>query len=331
MKDQLDVATITQGIEPTLETELERVGSKSGFFNQLGANHMAVFTETESTIFDEEETVLFVSFVEIDEHDHTLPDVCPLGARMNETNGWAHLCVMARGQTWYRAPEVYAFFDRLVDEAFFEDFDRVIFYGAGMGGYGAAAFSVTAPGASVLVFAPQATLNPEKAGWDDRFLDARRLNFVTRYGYAPAMTEAADRVFVIYDPMQPLDAMHAALFQGVFTTPLPVRFFGPDPAQTIASAGVMEDLVEAVADNTLDRTLFYKMMRARRQVRSYLRQVIYWTDERDRPVLTAMACRSILSRMKGPTFRRKLDEVLPVIEDRELRLPESLATQPEMA
>lgn len=307
--------------DQSLEQSLSELGEEHGFFSRLGPDHMAVFAEPEKTIFSEEESVLFVSFVEADAHDSMLEDVCPLGAHMRDEKGWAHLCVIAQGRTWYRDKAVYAFFDRLVDDAFFEDFDRVVFYGAGMGGYGAAAFSVTAPGAAVLLFAPQATLNPEHAGWDDRFLDARRLNFVTRYGYAPDMTEAADRVYVVYDPMEKLDAMHAALFQGVFTTRLAVRFFGPDPATTITSAGVMQQLVEAVADNTLERRRFYEMMRERRKVRSYLRRVIHWTNLRDRPVQTAIACRSILSRMSGRTFSRALDDVMPVLTERGLDLP----------
>lgn len=318
-----DVNTETMKAPLTLEDQLVALGDAHGFFDRLGDNHMAVFAEPDQTIFNEADSVLFVSFVEADEHDQNLEDVCPLGAHLREENGWAHLCIVAEGRSWYRDQAVYGFFDRLVDDAFFEDFDRVVFFGSGMGGYGAAAFSVVAPGCSVLAFAPQATLSPEHASWDDRFPGTRKMNFTARYGYAPHMTEAADRVFIVYDPFEKYDAMHAALFQGVFTTCLPVRYFGADPAATITSAGVMRALVEAVAEDRLDRPTFYQMMRKRRKVRSYMRRVAYWAEERDRPVLAAIACRSVLGRMTGPTFSRKLDEMLEVIAERGLHLPDT--------
>lgn len=321
MKNLTDIDLDTIEDIPTLEENLKQLGEDQGFFTRLGAAHMAVFAEPEETIFSEDKTVLLVSFVEAEDQDQDLEDVCPLGAHLREQNGWAHLCIIAQTRSWYRDPSIYRFFDRLVDEAFFEDFDQVLFFGSGMGGYGATAYSVTAPGCAVLAFAPQATLNPDRASWDDRFLSARKLNFTTRYGYAPHMTEAADRVYVVYDPMEHLDAMHAALFQGVFTTGLPVRFFGADPAATITSAGVMRELVEAVVENRLDRRGFYKLMRARREVRSYLRRVAHWAEARDRPVLTAIACRSVLSRMNGRTFSRKLDEMTALIAERGLSLP----------
>lgn len=58
-----------------------------------------------------------------------------------------------------------------------EDFDRVVFYGAGAAGYAAAAYSITAPQAELVLIAPRATLDPGLAGWDERHRIARRINF----------------------------------------------------------------------------------------------------------------------------------------------------------
>jgi hypothetical protein len=49
---------------------------------------------------------------------------------------------------------------------FFDDFDQVVFYGAGQCGYAAAAFSVATPGATVVAIQPQATLDPRVTEWD---------------------------------------------------------------------------------------------------------------------------------------------------------------------
>ena len=100
----------------------------------------------------------------------------------------------------------------LVYDKFFDDFDQVVFYGAGPRGYAAAAFSVAAPGATIVALQPQATLDPRVTEWDDRHLKIRRTHFTSLYGYAPDMLDAAKQAYVIYDPYERLDAAHAAMF-----------------------------------------------------------------------------------------------------------------------
>ncbi|MEJ6745505.1 MAG: hypothetical protein QNK98_01850 [Yoonia sp.] len=52
----------------------------------------------------------------------------------------------------------------MIDDGFFEDFYNVLFYGTHGGTYAAAAYSVAAPGCTVLALRPQATLDPRIAG-----------------------------------------------------------------------------------------------------------------------------------------------------------------------
>ncbi len=113
------------------------VGEAAGYFEPLGAHHWALFAD--------DGRVLYVTFESADAI-RARDDGLPHGYETAQENGWSHLCLIAEGETWYRDADVYRYFDRLVDDAFFEDFDRVIFHGAGMGGYAACAFSVTAPG-----------------------------------------------------------------------------------------------------------------------------------------------------------------------------------------
>ena len=76
---------------------------------------------------------------------------------------------------------------------FFDDFDHVVFYGAGPCKYAAAAFSVAAPAATVDAIQPQTTLDPRITDWDDRYMKMRRTDFTSRYGYAPDMLDAAEQ------------------------------------------------------------------------------------------------------------------------------------------
>ena len=186
---------------------LRGIGERDGYYSSLGPKHAAVFIE-------QSHDVLFVAFETLFGIRSVSDSGMPIGFDVCERRGWSHLTLIADSQDWFRDRRIWAYFDRLVDYGFFEDFDRVIFYGAGMCGYAAAAYSVTAPGATAILVSPQATLARPESEWDTRFPLTRRLDFRSRYGYAPDMLEAADAAYVIYDPDEAEDAMHARLFQG---------------------------------------------------------------------------------------------------------------------
>ena len=107
---------------------MEAATEDDGYFHSLGARHWAFFAD--------QGTTLLVSF-ESAQAIRARPDNMPLAQATAARHGWSHLCLIADGQTWYRDTAVYRYFDRLVDDAFFEDFDRVLFYGHGHGGHAA--------------------------------------------------------------------------------------------------------------------------------------------------------------------------------------------------
>ena len=152
--------------------QLEDIGEEEGYFSPLGDDHAAVFV-------DRSQEVLFVSFETLAGVRSVSETGMPLGFDVCESRGWSHLTLLAMKETWYRSHFVYGYFDRLVDEGFFEDFDKVIFYGAGMCGYAAAAFSVVAPGATVIAVSPQASLARDLTEWDTRFEGTRRMDFTS--------------------------------------------------------------------------------------------------------------------------------------------------------
>ncbi|MAN98436.1 MAG: phosphoadenosine phosphosulfate reductase, partial [Roseovarius sp.] len=154
-----------------------------GYAERLGDRHAAVLIERKPT--------LLVSFEAFHRLPTLSPQAQPLGWALTKALGWSHLCLISERDTWFRDKRVYGYFDRLIDDGFFDDFEQVIFYGAGPCGYAAAAFSVSAPGAKVVMLSPQASLDPRVAEWDDRFLRMRRVSFSDRYGYAPDMLDAA--------------------------------------------------------------------------------------------------------------------------------------------
>lgn len=280
---------------------LRNMGEDSGSFEALGDHHWAIFNDDGAT--------LVISFDRFEDIAALEPGKMPHIFGQATHNGWSHLSLISEGETWYRDPAVFAYLDRLVDDCFFDNYDRVVFYGAGMGAYAAAAFSVTSPGATVLAVQPRASLDPEIAGWDTRYRHARHLNFTKRYGYAPDMTEGAAQVFTLHDPYMRLDAMHVALFRKPFVTHLKARFLGEHVATALSEMGVLPKLVKAACDGKLTTRTYNTLWRERRNFGNYLRWLLRACVDAGHPKREAMICRSVTARLRAPGFRKHLEKL----------------------
>ncbi len=276
------------------------VTDEYGYTEELGPRHAAVFLEHGKT--------LLVSF----EAHYRIEDVTatghPLGWQLVQSLGWSHLCLASETDTWFREPRVFGFFDRLIDDGFFEDFDRVIFYGAGSCGYAAAAFSVAAPGARVLAIQPQATLDPRVAEWDDRFLKMRRVAFDDRYGYAPDMLDAAEHAFLLYDPELELDAMHAALFTRSNVTKFRMRHLGKRIDSSLVNMKILLRLLAQLSSGKLNRLSIAKLYRARRSSPEYQFNLLRVTTREQRHKLVVWLAQAVLKQRRAPKFRRAMQQ-----------------------
>ena len=279
---------------------IDDTGEEAGYFQKLGAKHWAYFVDESPT--------LLVTFESVDAIRANASQL-PSGDAVARKHGWSHLCLIADGDTWYRDPAVYRFFDRQVDDAFFEDFDNVVFYGAGMGGYAACAYCVTAPGAAVLAISPRATLDPARAGWDKRDIGHRRLDFTSRYGYAPDMTEGAGQVFIAYDPDHAPDAMHAALFARPWVTPLHTRHLKDQVETVLHQMAILPEMIATAAANTLSAQSFAQLWRARRKSLPYLKLLLAKAKSAKHPNREFKICNNVTRRLNAPLFRKRLVEL----------------------
>lgn len=293
--------------EPTLPDEasqeewrvhLAEVGAREGFFREIGDWHSALFVERGDT--------LIVTFENLDHVYERGIDRMPWGYGFVAANGWSMLGMMAHGFTWYRDEDIYAFFDQLRDSGFFSRFQNVIFYGASMGGYAAAAFSAAAPGATVITISPQATLSREIAPWETRYRKAWRRDFSTRYGHAPEMVSEARQMYLFYDPIEPLDAMHAALFTGPNVMKLRCRYFGHRIASMWVRMGVLKPIIHECVDGTITAARFYSHLRGRRDDMKYQRAMLNRLQQAGNPARIATHCEAILARRAAPRFRQAL-------------------------
>lgn len=310
MSDQTDPApngATAKGAEDLPRTAAEwsammdRLTEDEGYFEPLGKRHFA--------FFHDDGPRLLVSFERL-EDILARPDRLPMAMDLARARSWSLLCLISEGETWFRDPRVYGYVDRLVDEAFFEDFDQVIFLGQGTEGYAAAAFSVAAPGAQVLAITPRATQDPAVTGWDRRTPKARRFDFTSRFGYAPDMIEGAGRVHVIYDPGHVEDAMHASLFRGPHVRHLRCPHLRGRVGWALGQLQLWGPRIDAVAEDQLDRTRFARIWRARRNFGPYLRGLLGMLREKGAVRREKWLCRGVIGRLNAPTFRRRLHDIL---------------------
>ncbi len=278
------------------------LGEAGGFYRELGDEHSALFFDAGST--------LLVTFENLDHIAKRSEDRLPWGHGFVTAQGWSLLGMMAHGWTWYRDEEVFDFFDELGSSGFFDRFDRVVFYGASMGAYAAATFARAVPGSVVIAISPQATLSRSIAPWETRYHRVWRRDFSpqSRYSYGPDGAATAERVYLVYDPCSPLDAMHAALYQGDNILKLRCRRMGHRIASLWLRMGILKEVVVGCVDGTLTEARFYKSLRARKTSDRYERQLLDALLAMNRPDLTRRLCKAVLARRRGPRFRRALNQ-----------------------
>ena len=279
---------------------LDALGEEHGFWERVGPRHHALFVEAGRK--------LLVTFDSLDAARRR-PGALPMGADQVTRQGWSLLAILSKGETWFRDPAVWRTFDRWTDDGFFEDFDQVLFAGSGAGGHAAAAFSVAAPGARVLAMRPFATLDPTVAIWDRRHMAARRLDWTSRYGYAPALLDAADRAVVLHDPLHGPDAMHAALFTRPNVATLRARHAGTRLESMLDGTAVLPTILDLAMEGRLDAQAFARLWRHRRRHAPYLRTLLKRCEDLKRPGLAALVCRWGLRTVDRPLFARKLVEL----------------------
>ena len=300
---QLDIETSLVDLGPeSWREQIRQISMANGFFEELGRDHYAGFLEAGNN--------LLVTFENAQRVRDTAFAAEPRGYAYARHDGWSHLALFSTGVSWFRDQAVYEFFDRLMDDGFFDDFDHVLFYGGHAGeAYAAAAYSVSSPGATVIAMHPQATLDARMTSWDPRFQKQRKMDFTSRYGYAPEMLDAADNAFVLYDPHERFDAAHAALFRRENVTLMPCALFGRELDRTFDRMGIHDLMLKLAMDRMLDRRRLFQLLRARRYDPTYARDLVGHLLDEDHVWLAQVLCNYMLKRDKTGYFQEKLDDI----------------------
>ncbi len=252
---------------------------------------------------------LVVTFDNLDITMNKRDDRRPWGYSFIEQQGWSMLGVLAGGWTWYREPWVYEQFDDLKKSGFFKGFKRVVFYGASMGGYAAAAFSPAAPGCDVVAISPQSTVDKKLVPWESRYKVVWDRDFSGKYGDAAKVSKAARRVTLLYDPYEPLDAGHADRFTGENVVKLRAPLLGHRLGSSLNQMGILSPIILGALDGSLEPAEYYRLLKARKSFPRYQRELFERTVKKGHRKLAYGLGRHILQQNPNRAVRLGMKEL----------------------
>lgn len=258
--------TSSHEVLPQWLAEISLAGECEGFYTRL--KHHAV------VCIHRDPKRLAVTFDNLSSVNDTSPDREPWGYKFVRENGYSHLSVMARRKDWYRDPQLIAYLERLSADGFFEAFDKVIFAGTSMGGFAALAFASLSPGATVISFSPQTTLEPAIVPWEARFSIGRKRDWSLPYSDCAFEIDGVGKAIVLFDPFFEPDRRHAERLEGDKLMLLKTWGSGHFSPVFLRRAGLLKPVMQHAFDDTLTPEIFYRMFRARRLLPWYRNSMI---------------------------------------------------------
>lgn len=250
--------------------------------------------------------VLLVTFDNLSSIGEYTPPQPWLQARAAKA-GVSILGLLASRKDWYRNPDTPRLIAALRDAGFFAQFRRVVFVGASMGGYAALTYARLVPGAVVLAFSPQTTLARRIVPFERRYRYAQRKwdwespEFLDAAG-ALASVQAA---VIVHDPFVAEDRAHARRLAAPHATHLRLGHLGHKAIRQVKALGLLQDLIEDVAQGRFDSALFARRFRARRGLPAWQRALLEAGEARGHRRLTQAAARRMLAADPDLRFARR--------------------------
>ncbi|SMO47799.1 hypothetical protein [Ruegeria faecimaris] len=265
---------------PPWFVELYPGGDGTGFLQKLN-RHSVLFHQRSASR-------LVVSFDNIANANDLSFSREPWGWKFFRDEGWSHMGIFARTKAWYRDPEIISYFQAQADQGFFAQFDQVVFAGASMGGFGALTFSALVPGANVVAFNPQTTLDERLVPWETRYRFGQVQDWDLPFSDAAQTVENVGKAYVFYDPFFDLDRQQVSRLKGDNVLLLKTWFSNHFAAPMLRKLDILKPVMLEAMDGTLEPQAYYRMMRARRRLPLYMRGIEAIGGERH-PQLVAQA------------------------------------------
>jgi len=276
-----------QPILPDWFQEIHTGGQQQGFYNRM-ANHAAVCIRRSSDR-------LFVSFDNLSNVNDKSAAREPWAYKVARDNDCTHLSVFALRKDWYRDRELINYLRQLSMAGFFRHFRKVFMTGTSMGGFAALAFASLSPGATVISFNPQTTLDETLVPWERRFRMGRQRDWSLPHSDCAFEIDEVDKAFVLYDPFFEPDRKHVERLESDKIIRLKTWCSGHYSPTFLRRANILKPLMQHAIDGTLTEERFYEMYRERRRLPWYSRALVENLNDRGHPDL---------ARLVTPAFRR---------------------------
>ena len=272
---------------PEWFAEIHTGGAQQGFYTRL--EHHAVMC------IRRDPARLVVTFDNLSNVNDLSPGREPWAYKFVRENGASHLSVMARRKDWYRCPQLIAYLEKLAADGLFAEFGQVWLTGTSMGGFAALAFASLAPGATVIAFNPQTTLDTTLVPWEERFGMGRARDWSLPHSDAAFEIDEVARAFVLYDPFFAPDRRHVERLEGDNVTLLKTWCSGHFSPVFLRRANLLKPVMQHALDGTLTPPVFYRLYRERRALPWYRKALQANLQERGH---------ERLARIVSPAFQK---------------------------
>lgn len=232
----------------------------------------------------------------------------PWGGMWLHNRGYAVVGVKPKSVEWYRGRDLHEFFRSKYLQSLVGQFDQVFLYGSSMGGFAAMAFADAIPGASVIAFNPQSTLNPRLVPWETRYQEGLRQDWSGDFADARIGASKAKSVFVAFDPLFELDRKHVARLDQANLIPFKMPLVGHAIGMYMGEVGVLSAFVDGALAGTLSAQECNRLARNRRKTPQYF----YCLGKRSRSVAVKEVCLRNIAKFQKimPAYQRNFMDLL---------------------
>ncbi|RLJ58921.1 putative esterase [Litoreibacter meonggei] len=275
---------------PSWYQEIFPAGPCNGFYQKF--EHHAVMC------VERDPNVLVVSFDNLAEAGNKNMKREAWAGKFLSDLGVSHMGVFSQGPTWFRDQSLVTYLTMLRDQGFFRRFSRVVFCGTSMGGFAALAFASLSPGAVVMAFSPQSSLDAELVPWEPRFRKGQAQNWELLHSDGAAEIEQASKVYVVYDPFEPLDCAHVDRLSGEHVVRLPAPGLGHKSALVLRRMDRLKSVMASAIQGDLSPLSFAKMIRNRKDIYLYKVNMVNLLTAKNRHTLSAQFAKAFRARRK---------------------------------
>ena len=183
--------------------------------------------------------------------------------------GFSVLGVKSKSLDWFRGKELHKYFRDILPQNLFNKFEKIVFYGGSMGGYGCLAFADSYPGSIVISMAPQSTLSKQLVPWEKRFKKGQEQDWSGDFIDGKIGAYKASKVYEFYDPFTTGDKAHIDRLEQKNVVRLSLPFMGHRIPAALLRMGILKEVVLQAINGELTKETFKRLSVTRRNLPGY--------------------------------------------------------------